>query len=105
MCSSDLEETSKAVNTFNDIKKNNPEGLKEFVANERNMAQLIVGKQVENVNAHLAKLRSEIKRISELPANLMSASEKGEAIRNLRQVEEKILQSINVKSMRERAQI
>ena len=99
------EETSKAVNTFNDIKKNNPEGLKEFVANERNMAQLIVGKQVENVNAHLAKLRSEIKRISELPANLMSASEKGEAIRNLRQVEEKILQSINVKSMRERAQI
>lgn len=99
------DEVIKAVNTFNDIKKNSPEGIDDFLKDEKRMAQLIVGKQVGNINQHLAKLRAQIKMITQMPANQISADQKAEAIKELRKIEEQILESVNVKGMREQARI
>lgn len=99
------DEVIKAVNTFNDIKKNSPEGIDDFIKNEKKMAQLIVGKQVQNINQQLARLRAQIRMISQMPATEMTAQQKQEAIKELRKVEEQILEAANVKEMRIRAQI
>ena len=96
---------NEAAATFADIKQRNPDAIKEFVEDEKRMAKLVVSKQVENVNKRLAQLRTQMDRIREIPSNRMSAAEKAEAIRNLKEVEETILKAINVPGMRERAKI
>ena len=69
------------------------------------MARLVVSKQVENVNQKLSELRSRIRQITEAPTTMMTAAEKGEAIRELRKIEQQIYEAINVKGMREKAKL
>jgi hypothetical protein len=69
------------------------------------MARLVVNKQVENVNQKLAELRARIRQITEAPTTMMTGAEKADAIRQLRQIEDQIYKAINVKGLREKAQM
>jgi hypothetical protein len=60
---------------------------------------------VENVNQKLAELRARIRQITEAPTTMMTGAEKADAIRQLRQIEQQIYESINVKGLREKAQL
>lgn len=99
------DKVSEAAATFNDIKKNNPQGIKEYIEDEKRMARLIVSKQVENVNQKLAQLRARIRQIDETPATMMSGAEKAEAVKQLRAIEQQIYEAINIKGMREKAKL
>jgi hypothetical protein len=99
------DKVNTAAATFNDIKKNNPQGIKDYLEDEKRMARLVVNKQVENVNQKLAELRARIRQITEAPTTMMTGAEKADAIRQLRQIEDQIYKSINVKGLREKAQM
>lgn len=99
------DKVNTAAATFNDIKKNNPQGIKDYLEDEKRMARLVVNKQVENVNQKLAELRARIRQITEAPTTMMTGAEKADAIRQLRQIEQQIYESINVKGLREKAQL
>ena len=99
------DKVNTAAATFNDIKKNNPQGIKDYLEDEKRMARLVVNKQVENVNQKLAELRARIRQITEAPTTMMTGAEKADAIRQLRQIEDQIYKSINVKGLREKAQL
>jgi hypothetical protein len=99
------DKVNTAAATFNDIKKNNPQGIKDYLEDEKRMARLVVNKQVENVNQKLAELRARIRQINEAPTTMMTGAEKADAIRQLRQIEDQIYKSINVKGLREKAQM
>jgi hypothetical protein len=53
----------------------------------------------------LAELRARIRQITEAPTTMMTGAEKADAIRQLRQIEDQIYKSINVKGLREKAQL
>ncbi len=54
------DEVEKAVNTFNDIKTRSPEGIEAFLADEKQMARLMLGKPVDKINRELSKIRRQI---------------------------------------------
>ena len=95
----------KAVNTFNDIKTRSPEGIEAFLADEKQMARLMLGKPVDKINRELSKIRRQITIITNMPESQMSAEDKADYKRQLMELEREILRSVNVKELREMAKI
>jgi hypothetical protein len=95
----------KAKNTYDDIKKRSPEGLRAFVENEENYAKLALEKKVTHVAEHLSKIRKAIQQISAAPEDRFSAAEKQERIKELKEVELQLLKSVNLKEMRAMAKM
>jgi hypothetical protein len=99
------DEVEKAVNTFNDIKTRSPEGIEAFLADEKQMARLMLGKPVDKINRELSKIRRQITIITNMPENQMSAADKADYKRQLMELEREVLRSVNVKELREMAKI
>lgn len=93
----------KAKNTYDDIKKRSPEGLRAFVENEENYAKLALEKKVTHVAEHLSKIRKAIQQVSAAPEGRYTAEEKQERIKDLRDLELRYLKAIDLKGMREKA--
>jgi hypothetical protein len=99
------DEVEKAKNTFDDYKKYSPQGLEEYVNNEKAMARLAMAKQVEKISNELSKIRRSIKQINQMPSSMISADEKEQAIKELRQAERDMLKAAGVPEMRKAAQL
>ena len=99
------DEVEKAVNTFNDIKTRSPQGMEDFLDNEKMMARYMLGKPVDQINRELSKIRRQMTIITNMPESMMSASEKADFIRELREYEREYLKSVDVKALREMAKI
>jgi hypothetical protein len=99
------DEVSKAVNTMNDLKARSPHEIEEFLAEEKNINRLGLQKATNQITQDLSKIRREISRITQLPASEMSAKEKQQAIRELRQIEQDMLSGIDIKELRRIAKL
>lgn len=99
------DEVEKTKNTYNDIKTRSPQELEQFLSDEKNIARLGLAKGTEKIGMQLSKIRRAIAQITNAPEDLYSASEKKDAIKELRQVEKEILQSINLPELRKQAMI
>ena len=99
------DEVEKAVNTFNDIKTRSPQGMEDFLADEKQMARYMLGKPVDQINRQLSKIRRQMTIITNMPESQMSAEDKAENIRQLREFEREYLKSVDVKALREMAKI
>ena len=99
------DEVEKAVNTFNDIKLRSPQGMQDFLEDEKQMARYMLGKPVDKINREIAKIRRQMTIITNMPENQMSAEDKAENIRQLREFEREYLKSVDVKALREMAKI
>ena len=97
------DEVSKVVNTLNDLKARSPHEIEEFLAKEKNINRLGMQKAVTKITADLSKIRREISRISQ--SQDMSARDKQQAIKELREVEQEMLSGVNVKELRRMAEL
>ena len=97
------DEVSTAVNTLNDLKKRSPHEIEEFLADETNLTRVGMAKAVNRITKNLTDIRREISRVT--AADQMSASEKAEQIRELKAIEREILQNVDLKSLREMANL
>jgi len=73
-----------------------------FLEKEENMARLGIGKAVNKIGEDLSKIRATMKQIQNSD---MSGAEKQMRIKELRNAEEQMLQSIDVKRLRELGKI
>ena len=88
------DEVDKVNNTFNAMKKDGRyEDAKEFLA--ENMDVLKVKTQVNNINNQLTKLREREKQIYAAPETRMSAEQKGDEIKRIRETEKKLLANVH----------
>jgi ribosomal protein S20 len=69
------------------------------------MARLAMAKQVEKISTQLSKIRTSIKQINQMPSSMISAEEKEQAIKELRQAEKDMLKAAGVPEMRKAAQL
>jgi hypothetical protein len=97
------DEVSTAVNTLNDLKKRSPSEIDKFLDDETNLTRVGMAKTVNKITKSLTNIRREISRIT--ASNEMSASEKAEEIRELKAAEREILQNVDLKSLREMANL
>lgn len=99
------DEVAKTKATYNDIKVRSPQGLEEFIENEKNIARLGLAKTTEKVSDQLSKIRRAISQVTNAPSDMMSADEKQERIQELRDIEKELLKNINVKELRAMAKL
>lgn len=97
------DEVEKVKNTYNDIKLRSPQELEQFLSDEKNIARLGLAKGTEKIGMQLSKIRRAINQITNAPEDLYSASEKKDAIKELRDVEREMLKSIDIPAMRKMA--
>jgi hypothetical protein len=97
------DEVSTAVNTLNDLKKRSPHEIEEFLADENNLTRVGMAKAVNRITKNLTDIRRSISQIT--ASDQMSASEKAEQIRELKAIEREILQNVDLKSLREMANL
>ena len=96
------EEVDRAANTLTDLKQRNPEDIKDYIKDEKVRARLGLAPMVNQINSQLSTIRKSISTItnSSLPADVKEAR-----IKQLRANEEKMLKGVNLKKLREMAQI
>jgi len=96
------EEVDRAANTLTDLKQRNPEDIKDYIKDEKVRARLGLSPVVNQINSQLSTIRKSISTItnSTLPADVKEAR-----IKQLRATEEKMLKGVNLKKLREMAQI
>jgi hypothetical protein len=96
------EEVDRAANTLTDLKQRNPEDIKDYIKDEKVRARLGLAPIVNTINTQLSTIRKSISMItnSNLPSDV-----KESRIKQLRDSEEKMLKGINLKKLREMAQI
>lgn len=99
------DEVEKTKNTYNDIKTRSPQELEQFLSDEKNIARLGLAKSTEKIGMQLSKIRRAIAQISNAPEDLYSASEKKDAIKELRNVEKEMLKSVNLPELRKMAEL
>lgn len=97
------DEVEKVKNTYNDIKMRSPQELDQFLSDEKNIARLGLAKGTEKIGMQLSKIRRAINQITNAPDDLYSASEKKDAIKELRDVEKEMLKSVDVPALRKAA--
>ncbi len=97
------DEVEKVKNTYNDIKVRSPQELDQFLSDEKNIARLGLAKGTEKIGMELSKIRRAINQITNAPEDLYSASEKRDAIKELREVEKEMLKSVDLPALRKAA--
>jgi hypothetical protein len=97
------DEVEKVKNTYNDIKMRSPQELEQFLSDEKNIARLGLAKGTEKIGMQLSKIRRAINQITNAPEDLYSASEKKDAIKELREVEKEMLKSVDISGLRKMA--
>ena len=97
------DEVEKVKNTYNDIKLRSPQELDQFLSDEKNIARLGLAKGTEKIGMQLSKIRRAINQITNAPEDLYSASEKKDAIKELRDVEKEMLKSVDIPALRKMA--
>jgi hypothetical protein len=97
------DEVEKVKNTYNDIKTRSPQELEQFLSDEKNIARLGLAKGTEKIGMQLSKIRRAINQITNAPEDLYSASEKKDAIKELREVEKEMLKSVDIPALRKMA--
>jgi hypothetical protein len=96
------EEVDRAANTLTDLKQRNPEDIKDYIKDEKVRARLGLAPMVNQINTQLSTIRKSISTItnSNMPADVKEAR-----IKQLRATEERMLKGINLKKLRDMAQI
>ena len=97
------DEVEKVKNTYNDIKTRSPQELEQFLSDEKNIARLGLAKGTEKIGMQLSKIRRAINQITNAPDDLYSASEKKDAIKELREVEKEMLKAVDIPALRKMA--
>jgi hypothetical protein len=92
------EEVDKAVNTMNDLKTRSPQEIESFLSKEENMARLGLAKPVNKIGEDLSNIR---KAMTQIANSGMSADQKREQIKGLREAEEAMLKGVDVKMLRQ----
>ena len=100
-----MEECNKAANTLKDIEKRTPHKLREALKDKTMLRRADMADDVNKVAAELSEIRNNITYINNAPESRYSAEQKQIKIQKLRDLEEKIFKSVNVKKLRKVAEL
>jgi hypothetical protein len=95
----------KANNTYKDIEKRSPQGIDDFLKDEKNMMRLGLVKDVDSVTRELSSIRNAITQISNAPKDVFTGEQKETQIKELRDMEQQMMKSIPVGEMRKMAKM
>jgi hypothetical protein len=95
----------KANNTYKDIEKRSPQGIQDFLKDEKNLMRLGLVKDVDSITRELSNIRNAITQISNAPKDMFTGEQKQARIKELRDLEQQMMKSIPVNKLREMAKM
>ena len=95
----------KANATYKDIEKRSPQGIDDFLKDEKNLMRLGLVKDVESITRELSGIRNAVTQISNAPKDMFTGEQKETRIKELRDLEAQMMKSIPVSKLREMAKM
>jgi uncharacterized phage infection (PIP) family protein YhgE len=99
------EATDRVGATISDMKTRSPQELADYLSDEDVRARYALTPAVNQIAQNLTKIRTAINSISQAPEERMDEDEKQRQIKQLREAERQLLQGVNIKALRERANL
>jgi hypothetical protein len=97
--------TDRAANTLSDYKQRNPEEIKAFLEDPKNKVRVGMAPMVNNIAQKLTEIRKNVDLITNIEDPKFTADRKEEEIKKLREMEYQLLKNINLRKLREMAQM
>ena len=99
------EVTDRVGATISDLKTRSPQELADYLSDEDVRARYALTPAVNQIAMQLTNIRKAVTSISQAPEERMDEDEKQRQIKQLREAERKLLEGVNLKALRERANI
>ena len=99
------EVTDRVGATISDMKTRSPQELADYLSDEDVRARYALTPAVNQIAQQLTNIRKAVNTISQAPEERMSDDEKQRQIQQLREAELRLLKGVNLKALRERANL
>jgi hypothetical protein len=99
------EATDRVGATVSDLKTRSPQELADYLSDEDVRARYALTPAVNQIAQKLTNIRKAVTAISQAPEERMDEDEKQRQIKQLREAELQLLKGVNLKALRERANI
>jgi hypothetical protein len=99
------EATDRVGATVSDMKTRSPQELADYLSDEDVRARYALTPAVNQIAQQLTTIRKAVTAISQAPEERMDEDEKQRQIKQLREAELRLLKGVNLKALRERANI
>lgn len=97
------EVTDRAAMTMSDLKQRSPQEIADYMSDETFRKRLNLSGPVSQIANQLTNIRKAVTMISQAPEERMNEEEKQQQIKQLREAERQLLQGVNLKKLREMA--
>lgn len=99
------EVTDRAASTLSDLRNRSPQEIEDYLQDEKVQKRLALSPTVNRISSQLTQIRKQINMITNIETSEMSSSEKEKRIRQLREAEYQLLKNIDLRKLREMAQV
>jgi len=99
------EVTERAASTLSDLKQRSPQDIADYLSDETTRQRVALAPAVNQIATKLTNIRKAVTMISQAPEDRMSEEEKQQQIKQLREAERQLLQGVNLKKLREMANL
>jgi hypothetical protein len=97
------EVTDRAAATMSDLKQRSPQEIADYLSDETTRQRVALAPGVNQIATKMTNIRRAMTSISQAPEDQMTDDEKQRQIKQLREAERQLLQGVNLKRLRELA--
>jgi hypothetical protein len=97
--------TDRAANTLSDLKNRSPQEIEEYLSDEKVRQRLALSPVVNRIANQLTTIRKQVNMITNIEDPKFTSERKEEEIRKLREMEYQLLKNIDLRTLREMAQM
>ena len=99
------EVTDRAAMTMSDLKNRSPQEIADYLEDPKVQQRIALAPAVNRIASQLTKIRKQINLITNIETEKMTSSEKEDQIKQLREAEYQLLKNVNLRKLREMAQV
>jgi hypothetical protein len=99
------EVTDRVASTVADMKNRSPQEIREYLEDPKVKQRLAMSPGVNQISARLTDIRKQVNLITNLEDPRYTSADKEQAIKQLREKEYQLLKNIDLKKLREMAQM
>jgi hypothetical protein len=99
------EVTDRAAMTMSDLKDRSPQEISDYLQDDKVRQRLALSPVVNRISGQLTQIRKQINLLNNVESDRLSSADKEEKIKQLRKTEYELLRNVNLRKLREMAQV
>lgn len=99
------EVTDRAAMTMSDLKNRSPQEIGDYLQDDKVRQRLALSPVVNRISGQLTQIRKQIGLLTNVESDSLGSADKEEKIKQLRNAEYQLLKNVNLRKLREMAQV